>query len=267
MCFFNIFVNTNIGDSKHNTSISDRSDGSGINIKINKEYLALEVGKTATLEMSEKKKDVKWSSSKKTVATVSTKGKVTAKKAGTATIIAKVSNKKYYCKVTVFETKFKVDNEMIELENVSILPQKVDIYIPKSFSIMSEEMAKIKYPSEERPTIIYTNESGSINIGLKIAKSNTTDSQIKDYTDVIKKSYKNLYPSAQWFDSGVKKVDGKNVGYLELLTPAIDTEIYNLIYLTELDGKLLLLTFNCTKEKMNDWKPIAKNIMASLQFK
>ena len=46
-------------------------------------------------------KKVTWSSSKKAVATVSAKGKITAKKAGTTTITGKVNGKKYKCKVTV----------------------------------------------------------------------------------------------------------------------------------------------------------------------
>lgn len=44
---------------------------------------------------------VKWSSSKKSIATVNKKGKVTGKKAGKATITAKYKGKKYKCKVTV----------------------------------------------------------------------------------------------------------------------------------------------------------------------
>ncbi|MBR1732004.1 MAG: Ig-like domain-containing protein [Ruminococcus sp.] len=43
---------------------------------------------------------VKWSSSNKKIATVS-KGKVTGKKAGTATVTAKYKGKSYKCKVTV----------------------------------------------------------------------------------------------------------------------------------------------------------------------
>lgn len=53
---------------------------------------------------------------------------------------------------------------------------------------------------------------------------------------------------------------------MELLSLAADTEIYNLIWFTDLDGKLLLSTFNCTKEQMDDWKPIAKTIMESQQY-
>lgn len=51
-----------------------------------------------------KKKKVKWTSSKKSIASVS-KGVVTAKKNGTTTITAKVGSKKYKCKIKVTDRK------------------------------------------------------------------------------------------------------------------------------------------------------------------
>ena len=71
-------------------------------VKINKNKITLTAGKSVTLKLKGTAKKARWSSSKKTVASVGAKtGKVTAKKAGTATITAKLSGKKYRCKVTV----------------------------------------------------------------------------------------------------------------------------------------------------------------------
>lgn len=71
--------------------------------KLSKTKVTLYVGKTATLKVKNTKKKVKWSSSKKSVATVSQKGKIKAKKKGKATITAKVAGKKLKCKLTVKE--------------------------------------------------------------------------------------------------------------------------------------------------------------------
>lgn len=71
--------------------------------KLNKTKLSLYVGKTAVLKVKNNKKKVKWSTSKKSVAAVSKKGKVTAKKKGTAKITARVAKKKLTCRVTVKE--------------------------------------------------------------------------------------------------------------------------------------------------------------------
>lgn len=81
--------------------------------KLSKSKLSLKVGKTYTLRLKNvKSKKVKWSSSKKSVATVSRKGKIRAKKKGKCKIIAKYNAKKYICRLTV--TKKVIAEEPIE---------------------------------------------------------------------------------------------------------------------------------------------------------
>ena len=61
----------------------------------------LKVGKSTTLKVTGTSKKVTWSSSNKKIVTVNSKGKITAKKAGTAKIYCKVGGKKYTIKITV----------------------------------------------------------------------------------------------------------------------------------------------------------------------
>ena len=83
-------------------SSGDSSGGSTAKTyKLTKTKLTLTAGKSATIKLrNAKASKVKWSTSNKKVATVS-KGKITAKKKGTATITAKYGRIKYNCKVTV----------------------------------------------------------------------------------------------------------------------------------------------------------------------
>jgi hypothetical protein len=83
-------------------------------VKLNKAKLTLTVGKKYQLKLQNNKKKVKWSSSKKSVATVTQKGKVTAKKKGTAIITAKVGAKKYKCKVTVKAKKANNSGQLVD---------------------------------------------------------------------------------------------------------------------------------------------------------
>lgn len=68
---------------------------------LNKKTVTLTVGKKVTLKLRNYNKKVHWSSSKKSVAAVSSQGVVTAKKAGSARITARAGGKKYECRVTV----------------------------------------------------------------------------------------------------------------------------------------------------------------------
>lgn len=69
--------------------------------KLNKKSVSLNVGKTYTLKVSGIKGKITWTSSQKSVATVSSKGVVKAKKKGNTVITAKYGKKKFICKVTV----------------------------------------------------------------------------------------------------------------------------------------------------------------------
>jgi transglutaminase/protease-like cytokinesis protein 3 len=72
-------------------------------LTLNKSTATIKVGETLKLKATKKgiNQSVSWSSSDKSVATVSSSGKVTAKKAGKCTITAKAGSYKATCKVTV----------------------------------------------------------------------------------------------------------------------------------------------------------------------
>lgn len=109
-------------------------------IKLNKTKVSLKVGKTVKLKVYGTKKKVRWISKKKSVATVSATGKVRAKKAGAAKIVAKVSGKKYTCKVTVVQKKKPVSMSEPTLTPEPEPSQK--IYAFRSDALLEEHYQK-----------------------------------------------------------------------------------------------------------------------------
>lgn len=86
-------------------------------IKLNTKKKALNVGQTYQLKVKNTTKKVKWSSSDKSVAKVSAKGLVTAKKSGSATITAKVGKQKLKCTITVKAKSGSAADDVIRLVN------------------------------------------------------------------------------------------------------------------------------------------------------
>lgn len=79
----------------------DAPNASAAKIRLNKKKATLRVGKSTKLKVYGTKAKITWRSTKKSVASVSSTGRVKAKKVGTAKIYAKFSGKKIYCTVTV----------------------------------------------------------------------------------------------------------------------------------------------------------------------
>ena len=106
-------------------------------LKLSKAKATMEVDSKLTLKLGDiTATDVKWSCSAKKVAIVSTKGVITAKGEGSATITAKYDDKSYKCKVTVVDSN-KEEN-------------KIETYLKKEFG-----SAKVEETSDGMKTKLY----------------------------------------------------------------------------------------------------------------
>ena len=161
---------------------------------------------------------------------------------------------------------FRSDN--IEFEKKALLGNRIELKIPKGFVIMSDDMAKLKYPPGRRPTLVYTNETGTASIALNLTSDRATQAQLPTIKENLLHTYRHQYTGARgekW--DAMKDVNGRKVGFIEFSTPGAETSVYNLIFFTDVHSQLLLCTVNCTDKNTEQWKLAANEMMASLKVK
>jgi hypothetical protein len=130
-------------------------------IKLSKSWATLEKDATLTLKLTNATDTVKWTTSDKKVATVSKKGKITAKAEGTAVIIAEHKGKKYSCTVAVIDS-----NDSVLTENTVIVDND---YITATFE--GAETRKIGGTDYFLMSVYVTNKS---DIEIAIDADNVT---------------------------------------------------------------------------------------------
>jgi len=154
----------------------------------------------------------------------------------------------------------------ILLQPKTVISGKLTLLIPHDFSIMDEESLRLKYPSERRPTLVYTNESGSINIAINHTKDLMPQNRLRAIHKQMDGIFRSIYPSATWFESGIIDINGREWLTLNLRAPAIDTEIRNIIVGTSVEGRQLLVSFNVITELEDEWLEPAGAIVQSLRI-
>ncbi len=154
-----------------------------------------------------------------------------------------------------------------ELEKRTLLDDKIELLVPKNWKQMSEENIKIKYPGARPPKYVLSDVTGGISLAFNHTDSRATQEQIETYKNVLKSSLTSAYPEAEWIADSVKVINGKKVGFCKVITNTQSGKIYNQMFFTDLDGKLLICSFNVVENKMNDWKSTADEIMNSLTVK
>lgn len=140
---------------------------------------------------------------------------------------------------------------------------KLSLLVPESFAEMGDERLRIKYPSERRPTTVLTNPDGSINVAVNHTQNSVQPGQLPEAHAVIDRTFRNMYPAAEWTRSEVVSINGRQFFVLELRTPATDTEILNIIGGTSFEGRLLLISFNCIRKSEGQWVEVGRRILHS----
>jgi len=149
----------------------------------------------------------------------------------------------------------------------TVLGGTVQVLVPVDFAPMREDLLRVKYPSERRPSLVYTNPSASVNLALHHTNTPLHPHQLAEAHTAMDAMFKRLYPAATWFQSGLTTINGRSFFLLDLRTPALDTEVRNLMTGTSLHGRLLLISFNVTKEREAHWLPTAQKILTSIQIR
>lgn len=132
--------------------------------KLNRTKVTLLKGEKTTLKVTGTRQKVAWRSSKKSVATVNSKGQVVAKNKGSATIYAKVSKKTYKCVVKVETPKLSRTSLTLTEKNSSAIK-------------LTGTTVKVKY-SSSNPKVARVDSKGKITAVKKgtaviTAKANT----------------------------------------------------------------------------------------------
>ncbi|MBD5135440.1 MAG: flavodoxin [Lachnospiraceae bacterium] len=135
-------------------NFTENAKAAGKTPELNITELSMSVGQAKTLSVSNNKKKVQWTSSKKSVATVSSKGKIKAKKAGKTIITAKIGNKKLKCNVIVNKPSQKKKDVLIVYFSQTGTTKAVADKIQKlTGGDLLQIQEKDKYPNDYDKTV------------------------------------------------------------------------------------------------------------------
>ena len=148
---------------------------------------------------------------------------------------------------------------------VRVLDDAVSVVVPEQFGKMTEESARLKYPSEYRPQCIYTTDDGSINIAFDLSDYPLEKEQIEEKISEWKLAIKRVNPAYVFYLEKIEILNDRKIGYFDFKSYPLDQDLYSLIFITSIGGKLLMGTFNCPFTHYKDWKRLAIQMILSIQ--
>ena len=152
------------------------------------------------------------------------------------------------------------------LEYRTVLAGKVRLLVPVEFAEMSDEMRQFKYPRDRPPTLALTNESASVNLAFNHTSSRASLADLPKVHEFFRKSDRALLPGVTWYRDEIVAINGRDFILREFRSPAIDTDVRNIMVVTSVADRILIIAFNTVVELEDEWLATGNKIVESIEI-
>lgn len=132
---------------------------------------------------------------------------------------------------------------------------------------LEDRYIDLKYPAyKAKNKIILTNEQTTINFMFDFTEGEIEVDKLELARDQLLELLQKSKPSLIILEKSFIKTEYLDISYFEIVTPALDKDIYNFIYFFALDNKLVMSTFNCFDDEKSWWQPIIKQVIETIKI-
>jgi len=150
--------------------------------------------------------------------------------------------------------------EKAPLKPWNLLGGRVSILAPSAMAMMSDSDKAEKYTAAEPPAYVLTNDDWTLNITFDLKKIPMKPEEVRANEEGMRKALS----AGKINSSGVKKLNGLEFVMIDVDSEAEDATIHNLIAMTSLDDRMLLISYNCVLDSDPKCGEIGPRIIESI---
>jgi hypothetical protein len=166
--------------------------------------------------------------------------------------------------IGVPEDGIYLGGQLLSFERQEIM-KGYSILLPSIFSELSEEHAMIKYPSSNRPDIIFTTFDETVNLGFTAFAGNSQIVDVLQTTHQVRESMMEAKDAGVVLAGSCTMLEEVKGSWFDFRTNAIDGAIYNMLLIMVVDNVALQASFNCLLKNAGEWKPVVLELWKSIE--
>jgi len=150
-----------------------------------------------------------------------------------------------------------------KLESRTLLDGKITMLVPAGFAPLSDEYRRAKYPSGNGPAFVLTDESTEVNIAMDHKQNAIAPEQLK----LLESPMREQFSSAKINAAGVRAINGREFLVFDLDVELPDGPNHNLLAITSLEGRMLIVSYNCMPARHANCADLGNRLIGSIQVK
>ncbi len=152
-----------------------------------------------------------------------------------------------------------------DFKTVKLFRGRMSVALPPDFKDMPDYIAKKKYPSKFRPSVIMMSKDTMVNYLFNLMEKPLPKTELKNAAKGLYDNIKRTQPKRHFDEIKLMdRVEGQ-AAWFSYDTQVWDAELFNIAYVTDIEGKLMYGAFNCLLTDKDIWIDNVLYSVASIQ--
>lgn len=161
--------------------------------------------------------------------------------------------------------EIKVGTGTIPLQRESIFEGKCSMRLPENIREMPLPLRAVKYRSKNRPQIIKTDQEGDASFTFSVLPPDNSKEDLQERLRHIRDDMKQVWKQNVFYDEGEVHADAGTVMWMDFRSYCLNGSLYSMIFLFEMEDKIVLGNFHCSFAKYDTWKPMVLKLLTTIQ--
>jgi len=154
----------------------------------------------------------------------------------------------------------------VAAKEVSVGDSGITFDAPDDFAPLSQTLIDTKWPSKRAPRWAVGNTAATTTIAFDIKKSKASQRSLGEMMKTFKTVFDRVIPGIVWKERKLVTLSGQQWLYMEMTSSAADTDIHNIMLITDFKGEMLTFNFNATKTDFKRYEAVLRKSIESIRL-
>lgn len=167
---------------------------------------------------------------------------------------------------SIFDGEILVNKIPVTFSEKLLLDEKVGIWMPEDFEAISQEAIAAIYLLGNKPELVMGNSYLNFSIGFHYTQHEVPNEYMGDFLKIAKLMLERCGPKVRIMSEKVRQVGKHTVSSLELISHTVTDSVYNIMFFSSLEGRVLIGFINFNYKFLDRYKSIAREMLESFHI-
>lgn len=167
---------------------------------------------------------------------------------------------------SIFEGSININKIPVTFSERALFDDRVGIWMPEDFESLPREAIAAIYLLGNKPELVFGNSYLNFSVGFHYTEHEVPNEYMGDFSKITRMILEKSGPRVRIMSEKSKRIGTHRMSSLELISHSITDTVYNIMFFTSLEGKVLIGFINFNYKYQERYIPIAKEILQSFRF-